>query len=155
MTAVRVVLLLAGLAVGLYGAVLLWENPLEVIVRIVVWAGVGVIVHDFVFAPLCAAIGLAGRRIVRGRLWTPVAVAGLFTVVLLLLAIPVYDRPGANPTNPTVVDRDYPFGLWLALGIVWACVPAYYLVARFLPVRQDQVVERERSDHVERQPPSV
>ena len=36
---------------------LLWEFPVVIIVRIAVWAGVGLAVHDFVFAPLCAALG--------------------------------------------------------------------------------------------------
>ncbi|MET0456277.1 MAG: hypothetical protein ABW137_30950 [Mycobacterium sp.] len=145
----------AGIAAGLYGGWLLWANPLEVIIRIAVWAGVGVIVHDFVFAPLCAVIGVAGRRVIRGRWWTPVSVAGLFTVVLLLLAVPVYTRPGANPTNPTVVDRNYPLGLTIALAIVWACVPVAYLVGRLLPVREDQVVEQESAEHVDGQPPAL
>ena len=152
---VRVLLLLAGFGAGLYGAYLLWDNPLQVIVNIAIWAGAGVAIHDFVFAPICALFGLAGRKLIRGRWWKPVSVAGMFTVVLVLLAIPVYDRPGANPTNPTVVDRDYHQGLWIALAIVWACVPVYYLVTRLLPVRQDQVVERQGADDVESQKPAV
>ena len=27
----------------------------------------------------------------------------------------------------TVLDRNYPLGLWISLAIVWACVPLYYL----------------------------
>ncbi len=72
MTAVRVLLMTAGVALGGYGAVLLWDNPPVVLLRIVMWAAVGVVVHDFVFAPLCAAVGLAWRRLTPMRL----AVAG-------------------------------------------------------------------------------
>ena len=60
MTAVRFVLLVTGVVVGGYGAVLLWDNSLTVLVRIAVWALVGVVVHDFVFAPLCAGLLPAG-----------------------------------------------------------------------------------------------
>jgi len=154
MSAVRVLLMLAGFAAGLYGAWLIWEFPLVIIIRMAVWAAAGVVLHDFVFAPLCAALGFAGRRIIRGRWWMPVSVAALSTAVLCLLAIPVYARPGARPDNLTVLDRDYPLGLWVSIVIVWACVPIYYLIARLLPVGQNEVVEQQRSDDVERQPPA-
>jgi hypothetical protein len=152
---VRIVLLVVGLAAGLYGAWLLWEFPVVIIVRIAVWAGVGLAVHDFVFAPLCAALGLTGRKLVRGRWWTPVTVAGLCTVVLGLLAIPVYAKPGLRPDNMTVLNRDYPLGLWLSIAVVWACVPIYYLIARRLPVRQNETVQQESADDVEGQPPAA
>ena len=154
MTSMRALLIAVGLALGAYGAVLLWDNPPVVLIRIVMWAAVGLVVHDFVFAPLCVAVGLAGRRLLPARWRSPVAVAALCTVVLAVLAIPVYGKPGMRPDNPTVLNRDYPLGLWISLAVVWACVPLYYLMMRFLPVGQDQVVDREGADDVERQPPS-
>lgn len=155
MNAVRILLILTGVAVGSYGAVLLWDNSSAVLVRIAVWALVGVIVHDFVFAPLCAATGSVGRAVIPVQWRSPVAVAALCSVVLVVLAIPVYSKPGLRPDNLTVLDRDYVVGLWAAIAIVWVCVPLYYLLARRLPVGQDQVVDREGADNVERQPPSV
>jgi hypothetical protein len=152
---VRVLLIAAGVAVSGYGVVLLWHAATEVLVRIVVWAIAGVALHDFVFAPLCAALGLAGRRLLPTRWQSPAALAALCSVVLALLAIPVYSKPGLRPDNPSVLDRNYPVGLWVALAVVWVCVPVYYLVMRRLPVRQDQMVDRKRADDVEPQPPSV
>jgi hypothetical protein len=35
-----------------------------------------------------------------------------------------------RPDNMTVLDRNYPLGLWVSLAVVWACVPLYYLVGR-------------------------
>lgn len=154
MTALRVALVLAGVVVAGYGAVLLWDIPPTSLVRIAVWALVGVVVHDFVFAPLCAVAGLAGRRVIPGNWRSPVAVAALCSVVLVLLAMPVYTKPGMRPDNPTVLDRDYALGLWAVLALVWACVPAHRLLVRLLPVGQHEVVEREGADDVERQPPS-
>ncbi|MDT5107946.1 MAG: hypothetical protein QOI25_5459 [Mycobacterium sp.] len=151
----RVVLIILGTAIGGYGAVLLWDNSFEVIVRIAVWAVAGAVLHDFVFAPLCVALGFTGRRLIRGRWWTPVTVAGLCTVVLGLLAIPVFAKPGLRPDNMTVLNRDYPLGLLLSITVVWACVPLYYMVARLLPVRQDEVVERQGAEDVGGQPPAV
>jgi hypothetical protein len=180
---------------GGYGAVLVWENPPVIIMRIVVWALVGVVLHDAVFAPLCVALGFAGRRLIPRKWWPPIGVAAFCSVVLVFLAIPVYDKPGMRPDNMTVLDRNYSLGLWISLAIVWACVPLYYLAkavrrrpsadpgvgvveidtravddrlvrrthrpddnlghgTQKLPVRQDEVVEQQRADDVERQPPA-
>ncbi|MCP9274222.1 hypothetical protein [Mycolicibacterium arenosum] len=151
----RAVLILAGLAMAGYGALLLWDNPWEVILNIGIWAAAGVVLHDFVFAPLCAAAGWAARPLVRGRLWRPVVVAATCSVVLVLLAVPVYSRPGARADNATVLDRNYPLGLWVSLAVVWACVPIYYLIVRLLPVREDEVVDQQRADDVQSEPPTV
>ena len=151
----RAVLIVLGVAVGGYGAVLLLDNPPVIIMRILVWAVAGAIVHDFVFAPVAAAMGFAGRRLIRGRWWTPVSVAGLCTAVLALVAVPVYAKPGARPDNLTVLDRNYPVGLWISLAVVWACVPAYLVLTRLLPVRQDDVVEHQGANDVGGQPPAV
>jgi hypothetical protein len=55
---------------------------------------------------------------------------------LVLLAIPVFDKPGMRPDNLTVLDRNYHAGLWISLAVVWARVPLYLLAARLLPVRK-------------------
>jgi len=152
---VRVALVAAGLALMVYGATLLADQPQAVLVRIGTWAAGGVLLHDFVFAPLCAALGFAGLRLIPARVRTPVAVGALCSVVLLLLAVPVYDKPGRRPDNLTVLDRDYGVGLGVALAVVWVCVLLCLLVAQRLPVRQDQMVDGERTGDVERQPPPV
>lgn len=154
MTAVRGVLLLAGLACGLYGAVLLWDNPLPVLFHIAIWAGAGVVLHDFAFAPVSAALGFAGTRILPRRYGGPVAIAATCTVVLVLLAIPVYDKPGMRRDNMTVLDRDYHLGLSVSIATVWL-VLLCYLVLRRLPVGEDEAVEQQRTDDVESQPPAV
>lgn len=150
----RLLLAVAGLSLGGYGALLVWENPPVIIVRILVWALVAVVVHDFIFAPLCAAAGWVGHRLIPASSRSPIAVAVLCSVVLLLLAVPVYSRPGMRPDNMTVLDRDYPLGLAVSLGVVWCSVLLYELVKRLLPVGQDDVVEHERPDDVGRQPES-
>lgn len=155
MTSTRVFLIGLGLAVGIYGVVLVADNSPDVIVRIVVWALIGVLLHDAVFAPVCVALGFAGRRLLPHKWWTPVLVAALLTVVLVLLAIPVYDKPGLHLDNLTVLDRDYEAGFWIALAVVWGAALLYLVGDRVLPVGQDDVVENQSSDHVEAQPPSL
>jgi hypothetical protein len=136
MRAVRAVLVALGLIITGYGAALLLDEPRAIMLRIVLWSLVGVVVHDLVFAPLCVALGFAGRRLISQKWWGPVAVAALCSVVLVMLAIPVFDKPGMRPDNLTVLDRDYHAGLWISLAIVWACVPLYLLAARLLPRRK-------------------
>lgn len=155
MTAARVLLMLAGLALAGYGATLLWDNPTPILIRIVMWALAGVVLHDFVFAPICAALGLVGRRLLPRRWQVPVAVAVLCGVVLGLLAVPVVGKPGMRPDNLTVLDRDYPLGLLLSLSVVLLALLWYLLGIRLLPVRQDEVIDQQRAEHVEGQPPAV
>jgi hypothetical protein len=149
------VLVALGVVVAGYGAVLVWENPPVIIMRILAWALVGVVLHDLLFAPVCVALGFAARRLIPGKWWPPMAVAAFCSVVLVCLAIPVYSTPGMRPDNMTVLDRNYPVGLWMSLAVVWACVPLYCLAVRQLPVRQDEVVEQQRPDDVESQPPAL
>jgi hypothetical protein len=149
------VLVLAGGGLVGYGGWLLSGYPPVVLLRMLTWALTAVLIHDLVFAPLCAAAGWAGSRILPRRWWALVAIAGLCTVVLLVLAIPVYDKPGLRPDNSTVLNRDYPLGLWISLALVWAAVPAYRFALTRLPIRQNQVVERQRADNVDGQPPSA
>lgn len=155
MTATRLLLAMSGVGLVGYGALLLSENPPVIIVRILVWAVVGVVVHDFVFAPLCAAVGWAGRRLIPAGSRSPIMVAALCSVVLVLLAVPVYDRPGMRPDNLTVLDRNYPLGLAVSLAAVWLSVLLYLLLLRRLPVGEDEVVQRQGTDDVDRQPPAL
>ena len=155
MIAVRVILIGVGLVIGGYGAILIFENAPVIIMRIVVWALVGVVLHDAVFAPLCVALGFAGRRLIPGKWWPPIAVAAFCSVVLVFLAIPVYGKPGMRPDNMTVLDRNYPLGLWLSLAVLWAGLLWYMLARRLLPVRQDEMVDQQSADDIERQPPAV
>jgi hypothetical protein len=154
-TAIRALLVLAGLAVGVYGALLVFDHPTQDVIRIVVWALIGVLLHDAVFAPVCVALGFAGRRILPHKWWTPVLVAGLLTVILVLLAIPVYSKPGLHLDNLTVLDRNYQAGFWIAVAVVWGAALLYLVGDRLLPVGQNQVVQQQGPDHVDGQPPSV
>ena len=151
----RITLIVFGLIVGAYGAVLVWENPPVIIMRMLAWALVGVVLHDLVFAPVCVVLGFAARRLIPGKWWPPVAVAAFCSIVLVFLAIPVYGKPGMRPDNMTVLDRNYPLGLWISVGFVWLCLLIYFLAARLLPVRQDEAVNQHGADDVEPQPPAV
>ena len=155
MTAIRGLLIAFGLAVGVYGALLVLDNPTQVIIRIGVWAAVGVLLHDAVFAPVCLALGFGARRILPRSWWSPVLVATLCSIVLVLLAIPVYNKPGLQPDNASVLDRDYHWGFWVSLAIVWGAALLYLIVQKALPVRQNKMIEQQSAGNIEAKPPPV
>ncbi|BBY27059.1 hypothetical protein [Mycolicibacterium sediminis] len=139
--AIRMAVAAVGVLVGAYGVWLLWEFPADVLIRIAVWAAVGLIVHDFVFAPLTAALGYTSRRLITGGWWPPVAIAAVCSATLILLALPVFDAPGAKADNPTTLDRDYPLGLGISLVIVWVCVPLHYAIVTVVRRRRRAVAK--------------
>lgn len=155
MTAVRGFLIAAGTALGAYGVVLLLDNPTKILIRIGVWAAVGVLAHDALFAPACVALGFTGRRILPQTWWSPVMVASLCSIVLVLLAIPVYDKPGRQPDNPSVLNLDYHWGLAVSLAVVWGVAGLFLIGNHLLPVRQNQMVQSKGADDVDAQPPPV
>ncbi|WP_157574158.1 hypothetical protein [Nocardia jejuensis] len=123
MTLIRLVLACAGLWLAGYGiSLLLHQNPVD-LRSTVFWFAGGILLHDAVFAPLCAAIGLAGRRVLPRNWWAPAACGAVATVTLVLLAVPVVGR--SLPNNPTILDRPYGIGLALALVTIWALVALY------------------------------
>ncbi|MFB8274327.1 hypothetical protein [Nocardia colli] len=124
MNAIRILLLLAGLWLGWYGISLLLDFPRADLWSVALWFAAGILLHDGVFAPLCAAVGVTARRILPGTWWGPMACGAVCTVVLVAIAAPVIDRGHAMPDNPTVLDRNYPLGLAVALILIWALVIA-------------------------------
>ncbi|WP_028479713.1 hypothetical protein [Nocardia sp. CNY236] len=130
-TAVRAGLLLAGLWLGWYGITLLLEFNTRDLMSVALWFGGGILLHDAVFAPLSAAIGLGARRLLPAGWWAPAACGAVCTVALTLIAAPVVGRRNAMPDNATVLDRNYSAGLMIALITVWALVVVVALGRRW------------------------
>ncbi|MEI2811664.1 MAG: hypothetical protein V9F00_16135 [Nocardioides sp.] len=81
---------------------------------IAVWLLGGVLIHDFVVAPLGLAIAAAGKRWLPST-WQREAVIVLVVVgSMTLWSLPVLSRFGARPDNPTLLDRNYVAG-WAAV----------------------------------------
>ncbi|MGV9860703.1 S-methyl-5'-thioadenosine phosphorylase [Gordonia sp. NPDC003425] len=98
------------------------------------WLAGGVIAHDAVLAPIWLAVWWILRRTLRDRgRYVPVAIALAFTGVLTLLAVPVLaPRPAgqAPASNPTLLDRNYPAGLAVAVAAVWAITGIWLVLHR-------------------------
>ncbi|MEV0355676.1 hypothetical protein AB0H71_06375 [Nocardia sp. NPDC050697] len=129
-TAVRVALLVAGVWLGWYGIAALLGLSRPELISVTLWFAAGILLHDAVFAPLCAAAGVGARQVLPEAWWAPVACGAVCTVTLVLVALPVLRRGGAVPDNPSSLDRDYPLGLGIALAVVWALVLAVLLAKR-------------------------
>lgn len=130
MTLVRALIIGLGAALIGYGLLQVASQSPTTVIQIMQWLAAAVILHDLIFAPLCAGLGVLGRQLIPRQWWAPAATAGLFTIVLILIAAPVFGRQGAVPGNTSILDRDYPRELLITLAIVWASVPVYYLLKR-------------------------
>ena len=121
----------AGVALGAWGA---WLLLPQVTLELLLWLGGGVVLHDFLIAPL---VGASGLVIKRPSIGIGLTVSG----VVALLAVPLLWREHSGPVNPGLHDRDYPTGVAVALALVWAAV-ALHEVAAHLQKRR-----RAHEDH--------
>lgn len=126
----RLVLIAMGVLAALYGAWRLLAEDWRDLLDTALWLAGGVVLHDFVLAPLVLVLALAIRRWLPEKWRTPVVVAFIALGSLTLVAIPVLGRFGARPDNPSLLDRPYVPG-WLgllALGLL--AVLGHVLVQR-------------------------
>ncbi|MGW0177900.1 hypothetical protein [Nocardia sp. NPDC003345] len=128
MTTLRILLLLAGLALGGYGVTLLADLGPEVVREIALWSVVAILAHDAVFAPLCAAAGYGVGRLVPATRWGVLTCGAVCTVALLLVALPMLASPATG--NPSLLDRNYPAGLAVAVGVCWIAAVCGHLLYR-------------------------
>ncbi|MFG1795524.1 hypothetical protein [Nocardia sp. NPDC049149] len=122
MTTIRILLVLAGIWFGWYGIGLLLDFPRADLISIALWFGGAILLHDAIFAPLSALVGVTARRILPGSWWGLAACGAVCTVALVLIAAPVLGRGHAMPDNPTVLDRNYPLGLTVTITLIWVLV---------------------------------
>lgn len=86
-------------------------------------------VHDLVVVPVTLAVGFAVTRLVPRGLRAPVQGGLIATAIVVAYALPLVLRLGANPANPTILPRDYRWGLTILLAVIWASVGAVAVVA--------------------------
>ena len=105
-----------GVLAGAYGAwLLLSRQDLTQLTSAAVWLAGGVVVHDFVLAPVVLVLVLLAGRVLPRHAHAPAAVVLVVLGAVSLLAVPVLGRFGARPDNPTLLDRSYGTG-WLVLA---------------------------------------
>lgn len=129
MRAVRLTLGALGLALLGVGAWHLLERP-GALISVALWAGVPVVVHDAVLAPLSVAAGRGGERWLPAGVRGPVLTGAVVSLGLAVVALGVLGEPGAEADNPSLLPRDYPLGLVSALAVVWALVALAVVLGR-------------------------
>lgn len=128
MTATRAVLATLGVAAGVYGLVLLLFGPMTNPVSVAIWFAGGVIAHDFVLSPLLVGGGVGAARVLPSSVRGPLMYGVVATLALVGVAAPVLFR-SHGVDNQTLLDRSYPLGFTIAVGVVWVAV-AVVLAAR-------------------------
>ena len=116
----RLLLGALGVGIGLYGAfLLLSRQDRDQLVSAAVWLAAGVVLHDFVLAPLSLLVLLTGSRGLPASYRGPAAVGLVVLGTVTVLAIPVLGSFGARPDNPWLLDRHYVLG-WVGLAVLVA-----------------------------------
>ena len=123
----RVAIGAVGVLAGAYGLFTLLQRGLGNLWATAVWLAGGIVLHDFVLAPLTLALAAVVVALV------PRSVRGIVTAALVVLgtvtlsAVPVLGRFGARPDNPTLLDRNYLVGWLLLVAVVCVCAGAAVL----------------------------
>lgn len=132
---IRGLLIAAGLWLLWYGIMLLLGHNRMDLESIAMWVAGGILIHDGIFAPLCAALGVSARRLLPRTWWAPLATGTVATVTLLAVATPVLGRHHAMADNPTVLDRNYGVGLTVGLLVIWILVGLSVGITRYMSSR--------------------
>ena len=121
MRAWRIGLGVAGILLGLYGAVSLLTNvDFGNLLVLALWLIGAVVIHDGILSPVVLGVGWALHRWVpaRARRYAQAGLiaAGLITVV----AIPMILQQGAEPASKALLRQNFGGNLTLLLGLVAA-----------------------------------
>ncbi len=124
MTAVRALLIAAGVAVGAYGASLLLDLGQHNLSATVKWLAGGVVLHDGIVGPATVVVAAVAARMLKGRVPAPVIVGGIVLGTVTVVAIPVLGRFGQRPDNVTLLDGSYVVGWFAFAGLTLLLVVA-------------------------------
>lgn len=132
-----------GVLLAGYGLFLLATDvPARLWAAVATWLAGGVVVHDFVLAPLVIAASWAGSRLLPAWARGPVAIGGLILGTLTVVAVPVLGGWGRRPDNPTLLDRDYVLGWSMLAGLTLIGVTGAALAVRSIRRRGGENGER-------------
>ncbi len=124
----RVVLAVAGIGLGLYGAGrLLTDVNWSSLVLVGLWLILALVIHDGLLSPAVVAVAaLLGRIPPRARrfLQFGLIMAALVTVI----ALPMINQQGRQPPSKALLQQDYGINLAILLAIIAAGSLAAYAV---------------------------
>jgi hypothetical protein len=118
MKAWRIVLAIAGIALGAFGVFrLVTEIPPHSLLILVVWLVAALIIHDALLAPSVVGVGWLLRRFVpdRGRRYLQLAL--IMIAFVMVIAVPMILLRGSQPAVKALLLRDYGANLILIIGV--------------------------------------
>lgn len=148
MKAWRIVLVAAGIGLGLFGVFrLLTEIPVGNLVVLAIWLAAAIVIHDGLLSPAVVGLGWLLRHRVpdRGRRYLQVGlvVAALVTVI----AVPMIVLRGSQPPAKALLLQDYGLNLSVLLALVAGVTLVLYAVHvardRRSPPGDPQVVDQQ------------
>ena len=129
MKAWRIILAIAGIALGAFGVLrLATEIPLHNLLILAVWLVAALIIHDAVIAPSVVGVGWLLRRFLPDRARRFVQTGLIAAAAVTIIAIPMIIRRGSQPPQKTLLIQNYAANLALLLGIFAGATLAAYAV---------------------------
>lgn len=124
----RIILAVAGIALGLFGVGrLLTQIPGPSLVGLGIWLLAALVIHDGIASPsILAVAALVGRVPPRGRRFLQ---AGLIMAAMVtVLAVPMIYRRGSEPASKALLDQNYGGNLTLLLGVIGVATLLAYAI---------------------------
>jgi hypothetical protein len=119
MKAWRIVLAVAGIALGAFGVFrLVTEIAPHSLLILAVWLVAALIIHDALLAPSVVGVGSLLRRFVpdRGRRYLQIAL--IMIALLTVIAVPMIFLRGSQPAVKALLLRNYGANLIMIIGII-------------------------------------
>ncbi|MGI9083917.1 MAG: hypothetical protein ACR2FE_01325 [Aeromicrobium sp.] len=114
MSTARVALGGLGVAVAVWGVWLLSDDGLDRLLSTAFWLAGGVVVHDFVLAPVVVAVGVLATRALPGKHRAVAAIAFLIWGTVTIAVANVLSGQGGKPDMDSLINRPYG-SAWLVL----------------------------------------
>jgi hypothetical protein len=119
MKAWRIVLAVAGIALGAFGVFrLVTEIAPHSLLILAVWMVAALIIHDALLAPSVVGVGWLLRRFVpdRGRRYLQIAL--IMIALVTVTAVPMIFLRGSQPAVKALLLRNYGANLIMIIGII-------------------------------------
>jgi hypothetical protein len=119
MKAWRIVLAVAGIALGAFGVFrLVTEIAPHSLLILAVWLVAALIIHDALLAPSVVGVGWLLRRFVpdRGRRYLQIAL--IMIALVTVTAVPMIFLRGSQPAVKALLLRNYGANLIMIIGII-------------------------------------
>lgn len=129
MKAWRIILVIAGTALGLFGIFrLATEIPLANVAWLLVWLVAAIGIHDGVLSPFVVGLGWLLRRLVPDRARRYLQFALIMSGLVTIIALPMIYLRGSQPAVKALLLRNYGANLALIIGLIAVATLIIYAI---------------------------